>query len=118
MSDPKKGKYTQKRYFGREFEDAKERLKEFGGKLEPGVFDYQAFTFSMPGLRLIFYPHKTSAWNYHIRVRTEGDVDKKKLLKVLKALYRGGNQGCTFQFPADRKLEAQANREEFEERCL
>lgn len=104
MTDPLKGLYTQKRHFKAEFEDAGRRLAHLGGKLEPGVHDYQAFTFTMPGLRLVFYPHKTSASNYHLRVRTEGKADEKLLREAFLALKRG-NSGCTFDFPKRRDLE-------------
>jgi hypothetical protein len=109
MTDPRKGLYTQKRYFKAEFEDAGRRLAHLGGKLEPGVHDYQAFTFTMPGLRLVFYPHKTSASNYHIRVRTEGKADQELLEKAIQAL-RKDNHTCTFGFPANRKLEDESRK--------
>jgi hypothetical protein len=104
MTDPLKGLYTQKRYFKAEYEDAGRRLAHLGGKLEPGVHDYQAFTFTMPGLRLVFYPHKTSASNYHLRVRTEGKAEEKLLREAFLALKRG-NIGCNFGFPKRRDLE-------------
>jgi hypothetical protein len=109
MTDPLKGLYTQKRYFKAEFEDAGRRLAHLGGKLEPGVHDYQAFTFTMPGLRLVFYPHKTSASNYHIRVRAEGKADQELLAQAIQALKKD-NFTCTFGFPADRKLEDESRR--------
>lgn len=104
MTDPLKGLYLQKRHFKAEFEDAGRRLAHLGGKLEPGVHDYQAFTFTMPGLRLVFYPHKTSAGHRHIRVRTEGKADQELLALAIQAL-RKENYSCTFQFPANRDLE-------------
>lgn len=110
MTDPLKGLYTQKRHFKAEYEDAVRRLAHMGGKLEAGVHDYQAFTFTMPGLRLVFYPHKTSASNYHIRVRTEGTADQGLLVQAIKAL-RDNNYSCTFQFPAHRDLERQLQSE-------
>lgn len=116
MSDPFKGMYLQKRmqlhkrYFKAEYEDAGRRLAHLGGKLEPGVHDYQAFTFTMPGLRLVFYPHKTSASNYHLRVRTEGKADQKLLAQAIQAL-RKDNYTCTFGFPADRELERESRKQ-------
>lgn len=107
MTDPIKGLYTQKRHFKTEYEDAGRRLAHLGGKLEPGVHDYQAFTFTMPGLRLVFYPHKTSASNKHIRVRAEGKPDSELLFEAIKAL-RTDNFSCTFQFPSNRDLERKA----------
>lgn len=109
MTDPLKGLYTQKRHFKAEFEDAGRRLAHMGGKLEAGVHDYQAFTFTLPGLRLVFYPHKTSASNYHIRVRTEGKADQALLAQAIQAL-RKDNYTCTFQFPSNKKLEREAGR--------
>lgn len=109
MSDPLKGKYTQKRYFKAEFEDAQRRLAPLGGLFEVGVHDYQAFTFTMQGLRLVFYPHRTSASNYHVRVRAEGKADQCLLARAIQAL-RKDNYTCTFQFPSDRKLEREIER--------
>lgn len=107
MPDPMRGKYTQKSAFKREYETAKERLAPLGGIVEPGSNDYEAFIYTSPGLRLIFYPHKTSAGNRHIRVRTSGSYDSKKLRAAIFAL---AENTCTFQFPADTKLHAEAVR--------
>lgn len=96
MKDPMRGQYTQTRYFRREFLAAKIRLAPMSGVVTPGEHDYQAFVFSMPGLRLVFYPHKTSAGNAHIRVRTEGKFNQKLLNRAISLL---AENSCTFQFP-------------------
>jgi len=105
VSDPLKGKYTQARYFKREFEMAKERLAPLGGEVKPGEHDYQAFVYQAPGLRLIFYPHKTTAGNYHIRVRAEGKADPKQLEAAIFAL---AENTCTFNFPAHSEIHHKA----------
>lgn len=106
-ADPLRGKYTQKNYFRREFETAKARLATLGGDVLPGEHDYEAFTYSAPGIRLIFYPHRTSAGNYHIRVRAAGKPETKKLRDAIFAL---AENTCTFQFPAYRSLHDEAVR--------
>jgi hypothetical protein len=105
MGDPLRGKYTQCRHFGEEFGKAKDRLAPLGGVVSPGVHDYEAFTYESSRLRLVFYPHKTSAGNHHIRVRTVGKFDRAELRKALIAL---AENSCTFQFPADVHLHNEA----------
>jgi hypothetical protein len=107
VTDPLAGKYTRKNHFGAEFEKAKTRLAPLGGVVRPGVHDYEAFIYEGPGVRLIFYPHRTSANNYHIRVRTGGKCEPKALRAAIFAL---AENSCTFQFPADRRLHDEAVR--------
>jgi RNA 3'-terminal phosphate cyclase len=104
VSDPNKGKYTRK-LFKREFEKAQERLLPLGGRVEAGIHDYEAFTYSATGIKLIFYPHKTTAGNQHIRVRTAGKCDPEKVRQAITAL---AENSCTFQFPGDRALHSEA----------
>jgi hypothetical protein len=101
VSDPLRGQYTQRRYFRDEFLVAQERLRPLGGKVTPGVHDYEAFVYEAEGVRLIFYPHKTSAGNYHIRVRTGGKCNPAK---VKAAIYALAENSCTFQYPADNLM--------------
>lgn len=105
MSDPLRGKYTGKRYFAREFQAAKERLAPLGGEVIPGVHDYEAFIYNSKNLKLIFYPHKTSAGNHHIRVRPAGNPDKKLLREAIFAL---AENTCTFQCPSLRAVHQDA----------
>lgn len=105
MADPMKGRYTSKNAFRDEFEKAKARLAPLGGVVSAGVHDYEAFIYEGEGLRLVFYPHKTTAGNQHIRVRTTGKFDQQKLRQAIYAL---AENTCTFQFPADPQLHQQA----------
>ena len=70
MSDKLAGKYNS--LYGEEFRMAKEILKDFDGELAWSKNDYEAFIFKSDDMYLIFYPHRTSARNYHIRVRGTG----------------------------------------------
>lgn len=86
MSDPDKGKYDQ--LFSREFEKAIEVADSIGskdfGRIEVGKHDYEAWIYTEPGVRLIFYPHKTrSTGNRSIRIRDGGSKDK--ILAVQRA---------------------------------
>lgn len=105
MTDPLRGMYTQRRYFRDEFEKAKHRLAPLGGKVSPGVHDYEAFIYEADGIRLIFYPHKTSAGNHHIRVRKGGSCHPAKLKAAIFAL---AENSCTFYYPADTALHSAA----------
>lgn len=105
--DPLAGKYTQKGQFRHEFAKALKRLQPLGGLVEPGVHDYEAFVYTLPGkLRLIFYPHTVkSTGNRHIRVRVSGRYDPKALRDALFAL---AENSCTFQCPSHRDLHNKA----------
>lgn len=113
MTDPMAGRYcvpSKRGYedtFRLEFWTAKERLAPLGGNVTPGVHDYEAFIYEREGLRLVFYPHKTSAGNRHIRVRTTGKFDPAVLRE---ALFMLAENSCCFQFPADHMLHGEAVR--------
>ena len=107
MADPLAGKYTQKRHFLHEFNVARERLAHLGGQVVPGTHDYEAFIYEGNGVRLLFYPHRTTAGNYHIRVRATGKPDRKMLRAAIFAL---AENSCTFSFPSERALHDEAVR--------
>lgn len=67
MQDKLAGKYNS--IYGEEFKMVQKILKDFNGKLEWSKNNYEAFTFKSDNLNIIFYPHRTSSRNYHIRVR-------------------------------------------------
>lgn len=107
-SDPRAGKYVGKKGpFNAEFLTAIERLAPLGGVVSPGVNDYEAFVYDVPGLRMIFYPHRTTARNYHIRMRPTGKVNGEVLRKAIYAL---AENTCTFQCPSHPELHGQAVR--------
>lgn len=90
MNDKLAGKY--KSIYNGEFKLATTILKDFGGTLEWSSNDYEAFTFKSAELNIIFYPHKTSAGNHHIRVRGTG----KNIGRVLDLLDKKAGYNCTF----------------------
>ena len=90
MKDKLAGKY--KSIYNNEFKLAEKILKDFGGNLEWSTNDYEAFTFKNDEINIIFYPHKTSAGNYHIRVRGNG----KNINEFLDLLYKKSGFNCTF----------------------
>ena len=78
-----------------DFKKAKEVLKPFNGELLWVLENYIAFRFKSNDISLVFYPHKTSAGNYHLRVRNENSKNKKLATKALIALSNSVNS-CTF----------------------
>ena len=81
--------------FAAEFKDAKKRLKDFGGELFWVDFDYEAFRFKSEKAHVIFYPHKTSAGHYHIRMRDAGSKCKAEYDAIYAAM-QVDNPTCTF----------------------
>ena len=94
MRDPVAGKYQN--WYTPEFKMAAKILKGYDGKLEWSTNDYVAFTFVSEDLKLIFYPHKTSAGNRHIRVRDGGCKSVEDFTRVATLLYKGSGSNCTF----------------------
>lgn len=95
MRDPMAGKYQ--REYKLEFEIARIVLEGEPGELAWGVHDYEAMTFTSPSVRLIFYPHKTSAGNYHLRIRDQGSKSKGRAQLLMDRLELGSGNWCTFQ---------------------
>ena len=95
----KVGEVMRKRGFEweREFSLAKETLWGEPGRLEIATDQYVAFRYIEPNLRLVFYPHKTSAGNYHLRIRYEGCKDNLRADLLAKRLDDAAGFNCTFQ---------------------
>lgn len=92
--DENKKRY--KKMFRDEFELALSVLSGRNGRLEWSEADYIAFTWKEPAICIVFYPHKTSAGNYHIRVRDQGSRDKALVLRVMDELEKAAGYNCTF----------------------
>ena len=78
---------------------AQTRLAGLGGRLVASEVQYEIMRWNHADLVLIFYPHKTSAGNYHVRVRAGKCKDRKLLRKCVMAL---AENTCNFQFPTER----------------
>ena len=78
------------------FNSAKELLKNEAGEISESPYDYQCFTYKSQDVCLVFYPHRTSARNYHIRVRNQGSKNKEKAEKLMKMLDEGSGYNRIF----------------------
>ena len=78
---------------------AEQRLAKMGGRLDWSDADYEVMRWVHPKLTLIFYPHRTTAGNYHIRVRAGKCLDRALLRECVMAL---AENTCTFSFPTER----------------
>ena len=87
---------------------AQTRLAGMGGKLVVSDVQYEIMRWVHADLVLIFYPHKTSAGNYHARVRAGRCVDRLLLRKCVMAL---AENSCSFQFPSELRFHAEGVRQ-------
>lgn len=93
MADPNKGKY--KILYMKEFNMAKDILHHCPEGFEWSNADYEVFKFKECDVTLVFYPHKTSAGNYHLRVRNQNSANEK-LAESYMDLLNECAPGCTF----------------------
>ena len=77
-----------------EFEHVKRVFPD--AEVFPVDANYELFHAVVDGVRMIFYPHKTSAGNYHVRVRN-GTPGKKTEFSVLAMILQESKPpSCTF----------------------
>lgn len=69
---------------------------EAGCKIEAATADYQTAKLIGDGVRLVIYPHKTSAGNRHLRVRDENSSDKARAMDIAQKLSAAAGHNCTF----------------------
>lgn len=84
------------------------RLKGFGGALAWSANQHEVMRWVHADLVLIFYPHRTTAGNYHIRVRAGRCNDRKLLRKCVMAL---AENTCNFQFPTEPEFHEEGVRQ-------
>lgn len=87
---------ARKRDWQREYDIASKVLDNEQGELVWATDAYVAFRFIGEDVRIVFYPHKTSAYNYHIRVRDEGSKNKTRARELMYSLDVGAGNNCTF----------------------
>ena len=85
-----------RKLYQEEFDLAAKTLSGRNGALTWSTADYVAFVWWEPTVCLVFYPHKTSAGNYHIRVRDQSSYDKVLALKLMVLLDKAGGYNRTF----------------------
>lgn len=88
---------SKRREWQDEFDVAALVLKSEPGTIEWAADHYVAFRYREASVRIVFYPHRTSAGNYHLRVRDEGSKDKPRFKELARRLYVGSGLSCTFQ---------------------
>jgi hypothetical protein len=91
-----RGKYQKVDEFREQFDIARECLKTWGGELRWGEHDYEAMVYEGDLVKLIFYPHKTSAGHYHLRVRDSGSRNKQRADEIMESLNRAAGMNCIF----------------------
>lgn len=98
MPDPKAGKYHRVREYREGFQIAATVLDGEGGTLNWSTADYEAFRYEERNgnVRLIFYPHRTTARNYHLRVRDGGSYNKVRADALMERLNKAAGYNCTF----------------------
>lgn len=89
-------RYLSDKKISEAFGAAREILANEGGVVEDSPHDYQCFTFKSDDVCLVFYPHKTSAWNYHIRVRDQASKNKEKANRLMELLDEKAGYNCVF----------------------
>lgn len=91
---------------------ALKRLAAFGGALAWSDVQHEVMRWVHADLVLIFYPHRTSAGNYHVRVRAGRCNDRKLLRKCVMAL---AENACNFQFPTEPEFHAEGVQQALQE---
>lgn len=79
-----------------EFDVAALVLKGEPGELVWAEDDYVAFRYREPTVRIVFYPHRTTAMNHHLRIRDEHSKDPARFKELVARLYVGSGLSCTF----------------------
>lgn len=81
--------------------------KPLGCTVEKSKAMFELATVKGDGVSLVIYPHRTTAGNYHLRVRDNSSKDRAKAAAVMRALDHGEGLpkeiadrirfSCTFQ---------------------
>ena len=95
MSESKTTKLTKDQ---KKWSESIRMLKSFAEKLgfeielrNPCAPEYQLARLTCKGVRLVAYPHRTTAGNYHIRIRNEQSKDIAKATEIMKAIWWRNN---------------------------
>jgi hypothetical protein len=91
VKDENKRRY--KKEYAEEFRLAQSVL---GESVEWSPHDYEAFRYKDEDVSLVFYPHRTTAGNYHIRIRDNGSKNKQRAIELMQKLDSAAGNNCTF----------------------
>jgi hypothetical protein len=84
-------------YWKDEIALAKEFCASEGLELVISEAPYQLAKIKGSDVCIVAYPHKTSAFNYHLRLRNENSKNKDKAIELIKKLDELAGSNCTFQ---------------------
>lgn len=93
---PDVNKQRYRKLYREEFDLAAKTLTGPNGALDWSTSDYIVFVWTEPTVCLVFYPHKSSAGHYHIRVRDQSSYDKLLALKLMVLLDKAAGYNRTF----------------------
>lgn len=82
-------------------ETAIEALRDEPGQLVSRDADYEVAWYEEPDCRVVIYPHRTSADNYHLRTRAQGR-NQRRAKQIMAKLYLATGYNCTFQWKGMR----------------
>ena len=68
----------------------------FGAEVVVSSAAHQVAKIVGADFKVVLYPHRTTARNYHLRVRDEGSKNLVKASAVMDALDRAAGSNCTF----------------------
>lgn len=85
-----------KTHWQKELRLAKRILKDENVAILEFWRDYICFKILGDGFRIVVYPHKTSAHNYHLRVRGEAVKNESEADRIMSKLNAGSGFNCTF----------------------
>lgn len=75
---------------------ARDVCAELGLQLSLTDADYQVAKITGEGVRLVIYPHKTTAGHRHLRVRNENSTNPARAAEAMVALDKAKTGWCTF----------------------
>ena len=89
--------------WGQDIEIVFDVAQRHGCHLEPSTDEYIIAKIIGDGVRLVLYPHKTSAKNYHLRVRDENSKNPEAAHLIVNHLDLAAGNNCTFQMKLQSK---------------
>lgn len=89
-------RYRKLKAWGAELTLAQRVAETFGANVVMSDAAHQVAKIVGPDFKAVLYPHRTTAMNYHMRVRDEGSRNKAQVEALMNALDRAAGSNCTF----------------------
>jgi hypothetical protein len=90
------GAKYRKHQWGPELTLAERVADALGYRVELTAAAHQVAKVTGPGVKVVVYPHRTTARNYHLRVRDEGSKNRQAATALMDALDAAAGINCTF----------------------